>query len=150
MASGCVVVYEGKRGRVFRIKFTDNTGDQHMETLGPEKAGSEVIWTRRKAEKALRDRLADVEAKRWRRASPLTFEEWAHTWLEQGSARRDWKHRTTAVYANVADRLVDAFKGKRLPDLRPGDVAAYIEGQTKAGLAPTTVNRDVSILHDIL
>ncbi len=150
MASGCVVVYNGKRGRVFRMKFTDSTGHQHMETLGPEKAGSEIVWTRRKAEKALRDRLADVEAKRWRRASPLTFEEWARTWLEQGESRRSWKPRTSTAYATVVDRLTDAFRGKRLAELRPGDVAAYIERQTRGGSAPATVNRDVSILHDIL
>jgi len=150
MASGCVVVYEGKRGCVYRIKLTDNTGQQHMETLGPEKAGSEVIWTRRKAEKALRDRLADVEAKRRRRASPLTLDQYASTWLEQGGTRRAWKPRTAVAYTTVTDRLTNAFRGTRLADLRPGDVASYIERQTKAGFAPATVNRDVSILHDIL
>ena len=149
MASGCVVIYEGKRGRVFRIKFTDTAGAQHMETLGPEKAGSEVVWTRRKAEKALRDRLADVEAKRWRRASGLRFEEHAHTWLDQGETRRAWKPATVRVYSRIVERLVDAFGSRKLADLRPRDVAAYV-AKAAEDLAPATVARDVSILADIL
>lgn len=150
MASGCVVIYRGKRGLVYRIKFTDSTGRQVMETLGPARAGPEVVWTRRRAEKALRDRLGEVEAKRWRRTSPVAFEEWARRWLDQGETRRDWKPRTTAAYTTVTERLIAAFKGKRLADLRPADVAAYVAKKTKDGLAAATVNRDVSILHDIL
>jgi integrase len=150
MASGCIVVYEGKRGRVFRMKWTDNDGRQHMETLGPERVGSETVWTRRKAERALRDRLADVEAKRWRPASPLTFGEWARTWLEQGETTRAWKPRTAKVYGNVVERLCSAFGKKRLTELGPRDVAAYIAERTAEGFAPATVNRDASVLHDVL
>jgi hypothetical protein len=37
MASGsCVIEYAGKRGVVYRIKFTDADGRQVMETLGPK------------------------------------------------------------------------------------------------------------------
>lgn len=150
MASGCVVVYEGKRGRVFRIKFTDADGCQVMETLGPEKTKQRPGLTRRQAEAILRDRLSDVEHGRWKRPSPLAFGEYAETWLEQGEARRDWKPRTRTAYRTVADRLADALGSLRLAEIRPGDVAAYIAKQTRAGFAPATVNRDVSILHDIL
>lgn len=150
MASGCVVTYKGKRGLVYRIKFTDNEGRQHMETLGPEKIGSEVIWTNSKAKKALAERIVDVRAKRWRPASPLTFGEWSATWLEQGETRRAWKPGTTVAYKTVVARLVGAFGRKRLAELRPKDVAGYIARQTADGAAPATVNRDVSILHDIL
>ena len=100
--------------------------------------------------KRLRDRLSDVEKGRWRPASPLTFEEYAKTWLEQGDARRDWKPRTRKAYAVVVDRLSDTLGSKRLDALTPRDVAAYIARQTDDGLAPATVNRDVSILHDVL
>ena len=42
MPSGaCVVRYDGKRGTVWRIKYTDAEGKQVMETLGPEREG----WT---------------------------------------------------------------------------------------------------------
>jgi putative heme degradation protein len=60
MPSGsCVVRYVGKRGVVWRVKYVDAAGEQVMETLGREAEG----WNRRKAERELRHRLADVERK---------------------------------------------------------------------------------------
>jgi hypothetical protein len=58
MARGSAVIpYDGKRGRVWRIKFVDANGRQVMETLGPEREG----WTQRKAERALGARLDAVQ-----------------------------------------------------------------------------------------
>jgi hypothetical protein len=38
MPDGAAVIrYDGKRGVVWRIKFTDAAGKQVMETLGPER-----------------------------------------------------------------------------------------------------------------
>jgi hypothetical protein len=39
MPSGAVIRYEGKRGRVWRIKYSDASGRQVMETIGAERAG---------------------------------------------------------------------------------------------------------------
>jgi integrase len=146
MASGCVVTYQGRRGRVFRIKFTDEEGRQHMETVGPALAG----WTRRKAEKVLRDRLSDVERGKWRKPKPVTFADFAQTWLEEGSAGDDWKPNTVKAYRSVVRRLTRSLGSKRLAELRPRDVAAYIADRTRDGWAPATIHRDVSVLHDIL
>jgi len=151
MASGCLVLYRGKRGDVWRMKFSDNEGRQHMETLGPARAkGSRLGLTEREARKLLDARLVAIREDRWRPPSPLTFAEWAQTWLEQGEARRAWKMGTANVYRVVVHRLSEAFGKKRLTDLRPRDIAAYITAQSGAGVAPATVNRDVSVLHDIL
>jgi integrase len=148
MASGCIVVYEGKRGRVLRMKFTDADGRQRMETLGPEKQGRHGPGlTRKEAEKALQARLVAIEEKRWRPVSPLTFGEYAQRWLEQGDRRRDWKPRTLVAYRNVVRRLTASLGRKRLAELSPLDVADYVASHK---LGPATVNRDVSILHDIL
>jgi hypothetical protein len=62
MPSGAVIRYEGKRGRVWRIKYSDASGRQVMETIGAERAGV----TRKTAEAELRDRLVKVEKGRWR------------------------------------------------------------------------------------
>lgn len=151
MASGCIVTYSGKRGDVFRMKFVDSDGRQRMETLGPARSKlNPAGLTRRQAEKQLQARLVAIREKRWRPASPLTFGEYADRWLEQGETRRDWKPRTVVAYTTVVARLKRAFGAKRLADLRPRDVAAYIADQTTDGFAPATVNRDVSILHDLL
>src|SRR5581483_525944 len=153
MASGCLVVYEGKRGRVFRMKFTAD-GRQHMETLGVERTKQRPDGiTRKQAEKLLQARLVAVREKRWR--APLTFGEYAARWLREGETKRAWKPKTREAYATVVDRLTETLGSRRLSDLSPRDVAAYVAAKTKSdthpnGYAPATVNRDVSILHDIL
>ena len=86
-AGAAVVVYDGKRGRVFRIKYQDADGRQVMETLGPERDS----WTARKAKAELRERLVRVERRGWRRPAPLTFAEYAKTWRVEGERRRGWK-----------------------------------------------------------
>jgi len=68
MPSGaCVIRYNGARGVVWRLKYADANGRQIQETLGREPA-----WNRRKAERALGARLADVE-RRLRRPKRRTF-----------------------------------------------------------------------------
>jgi len=69
--------------------------------------------TRREADKALQARLVAIREKRWRVASPLTFEQYARTWLDQGETRRDWKPRTLKAYRTVVDRLCDELGTKR-------------------------------------
>ena len=57
MPSGAAVIrYEGPRGVSWRIKYQDADGRQVKETLGRE-----AVRDRRKAERALGARLADVE-----------------------------------------------------------------------------------------
>src|SRR5262245_66337055 len=111
-----VIEYVGKRGKVFRIKYRDAAGVQVQETVGAERDGV----TRRKAEAELRERLVRVERKGYRRPKPLTFGEYARTWLEEGTRSQGWKPKTIAVYRNALDAyLVPAFGTSRLESLRP-------------------------------
>jgi hypothetical protein len=68
-----VIKYAGKRGTVWRIKYTDTAGQQVQETLGPESHG----WTRKKAEAELHERLVRIERKGYQRPKPLSFAEYA-------------------------------------------------------------------------
>ena len=69
MPSGAAVIrYQGPRGVSWRIKFLDADGRQVKETLGRE-----PVWDRRKAERALGARLADVE-KGMRKPARRTFD----------------------------------------------------------------------------
>lgn len=141
---GSVVVYEGKRGTVWRIKYRDATGRQVMETLGSEWDG----WDEKKAEAELRERLVRVEQKGYRRPEQLSFGEYARRWLAEGERLRGWKPLTVRTYRPVLARLVAHFGTRRLGDVRPADVAGYVR-KTAATLGPATVNRDLSILHAI-
>jgi site-specific recombinase XerD len=144
MASGSVIEYRGKRGKVFRIKYADATGKQVMETVGREADG----WTKRKAEAELRDRLVRVERRGWRKPAPLTFGEYAQTWQEEGKTRRRWARRTVIQYRSILKRLDEHFGPMPLAAIRPRDVSAYVAAQG-ASYEASTVSRDVSVLHDV-
>jgi len=145
MPSGAgVVEYRGKRGVVWRIKYTDASGKQCMETLGPARNG----WDRRKAEAELRERLVKVERKGWRRPAPLTFREHAERWLADGDARGQWRPNTVRAYRVQLRRFVDYFGELPLAAIRPSHVAAFIAEQSKTKAA-ATVNRDADVLHSI-
>jgi integrase len=142
MASGSVIEYRGKRGRVFRIKYADADGRQTMETVGRESDG----WTKRKAEAELRDRLVKVERRGWRKPAPLSFAAYAETWFGEGEKRRGWKVSTVDEYRSIRRRLVAYFGPMPLAAIRPRDVAAFIAGHENG---PATISRDVSLLHAI-
>ncbi len=146
MPSGaCVIRREGVRGVVWSVKFADADGRQVKQRLGAEAEG----WTRRKAERELRHRLADVERKGWRKPAALTFASYAETWFAEGEKRRRWKPTTVAQYRSVRERLVDEFGTLPLETIRPRHVAAYITAMSDTHGA-ATVSRDVSVLHAIL
>jgi integrase len=145
MRGAGVIRYAGERGVVWRIKFLDADGRQVQETLGKESEG----WTRKKAKAELRERLVRVDKKGWRKPSPLTFREYAETWLEEGKERRRWAKRTVWVYEDTLERLNGYFGSLPLAAIRPRHVAEYVAEKSKV-LGPATLNRDVSKLHDIL
>ena len=117
-----IIEYRGKRGVVYRIKYSDADGRQVMETVGAERDGV----TRRQAEAELRERLVRVERKQYRRPKPLTFAEWSATWFEEGQRRRAWKPRTVKAYENAIGRLDGYFGPHRLNGIRPRDVSGFI------------------------
>jgi hypothetical protein len=138
-----VIPYDGKRGRVWRIKYADADGRQVMETIGSERGGI----TRKQAEAALRDRLVKVEGRGWRKPAPLTFCDYAARWFDDWPTRRGLKPRTVAQYRSVRERLVDSFGPMLLAEIRPRHVAAYITAATKDDLSPASVARDLAVLH---
>lgn len=145
MPSGaCVVEYDGKRGKVFRVKYTDAAGKQVMETVGAERDGV----TRKHAEAELRERLVRVERRGWRKPAPLTFAEYAEQWMEAGPVKRGWKPATPVRYRPVLERLNDTFGAMPLQAVRPRDVSAYATEQLNT-YAAKTVNLDLNVLADI-
>lgn len=146
MPSGaCVLRREGVRGVVWSVKFVDADGRQVKERLGPEAEG----WNRRKAERELRHRLADVERKGWRKPRALTFASYAGTWFSEGERRRRWKPTTVAQYRSVRERIAEAFGPLPLDAIRPRHVAEYVAAMSDQ-YGAATVGRDVSVLHAIL
>lgn len=144
---GSVLRYEGTRDVSWRIKYRDASGKQVMEVLGTEAQG----WDRKKAEVELARRRVAV-ADGWVRPEPMTFEAFALAWLEDEEVPRRWRPKTVNAYRHAVERLVLFFGRKRLADVRPRHVAAYIAAASKGEvgqLGPASINRDVSILFDV-
>lgn len=144
MPSGCVLRYDGKRGAVWRIKYSDATGRQVMETVGAEREGV----TRKRAEAELRERLVKVEKGRWRKPPPLTFRTAVETWRTEAETEKQWRPATMAQYRSILGRLNDWFGSMRLAEIRPSDVVAY-KAAALERYSGASVSRDLSILHSI-
>ena len=145
MPSGSVIPYDGKRGRVWRVKYRDAAGKQVMETIGAERDGV----TRKAAEAALRDRLVKVEQRGYRKPAPLTFKTYAERWFNQSEQRRGWRPKTVATHRHRLVHLVDYFGKAKLDSIRPSHVVAYI-GATLGKRSARTVIAEVNLLHDVL
>jgi integrase len=147
MASGCVIVYHGKRGDVYRLKYTDARGKQVMETLGPAKSKQRPDgWTAKQAEKELGKRIAAVEDNGYERPKPLTFRAYAERWFDEGAGKWKWQLSTISEYKTVRRRLVATFGAMKLGEVRPRHVADYVASLTHDGYSASVVHRDVAVL----
>jgi integrase len=147
MPSGaCVVIYEGKRGRVFRIKYVDAGGRQAMETLGRAAEG----WDRQKAERELRHRLADVDREGLRRLEPVTFASFAREWLDTYPDARGLKRSTRESYKTIIERhLIPVFGHLKVGAIDVRKVEEYVAAKRRAGFAPRTLNRQLNLVHEL-
>src|SRR5438105_15312375 len=90
---GRVWRYEGKRGVVWRIRYSDAAGRRVLETLGRE-----PLWNRKRAEVELRRRLVDVEREGYRKPEKLSFAVFAERWLTDYLPGRQLKLTTEEGY----------------------------------------------------
>lgn len=146
MQKGTVIVYEGPRGRTFRIQYRDASGKQVKETLGREADG----WTKRKAQAELAERISRVAKKNYRRPKPVTFGSFADRWLEESEGPKGWKPETVRKYQHEVRRLKDRFGYMRLRDIRRSHVKSYLSDLLKADFASRSANLTITVLHSIL
>jgi len=142
---GSVIEYRGKRGLVFRAKFTDASGRQVMETLGAERDG----WTRKKAEEALADLVSDVRRRGYRKPRALKFSEVAEQWQAKTSVENGWKPSTAAQYVSIVRRLNEHFGAMPVAAIRPRHVSGF-KAEALESQGAASVSRDMSILHSIM
>lgn len=140
-----VIKYEGQRGTVWRIKYTDATGKQVQETLGREADG----WTRKKAESELRARLVAVEKSGYVKPEAISFRAVSERWATQEATRKNWRASTVSAYSIVTARLNETFGTMPVASIRPRHVSDYVN-DALGDLGPATVSRDLSVLHAIL
>lgn len=146
MPSG-VVLYEGKRGGVWRIRYLDAAGRQVQETLGKTEAG----WTKRKAQAELRARVVDVKREGHRRPASETFGSFARAWLETYPEAKGLKTSTRRGYGWIVNsHLIPALGKHKLGQVDVERIELYIARKRAGGLAPRTVNRHLNLLSLVL
>src|SRR4051794_23260752 len=134
---GRVWRYEGKRGVVWRIRYTDAGGKRVLETLGRE-----PDWNRKRAESELRRRLVDVEREGYRKPEKLTFAVFAERWLNDYLPGRGLKLTTEDGYRQTLRKhLLPYFGRYELSQLeqQPELVDRYVTLKMREGYAPKTV-----------
>src|SRR3972149_1954595 len=89
------------------------------------------------ARKRLAQLLADVEQGLSLAPTP-TLADYLRKWLKE-AAPRTLRPRTLAGYTSIVERhLIPALGRIRLRKLQPGDIDAYLNSATEAGLTPRT------------
>jgi integrase len=143
MARGsAVVLYRGKRGDVWRIKYTDASGKQHMETLGPASEG----WNRKRARLELRAREDAVAREGYRKPERVTFESFALQWVEQYASAKDLKKSTGDGYRSILrTHLIPAFRTKQLGEITVERIEHYLAEKRKH-VDGSTTNRHLNVL----
>jgi integrase len=128
---GSVFRYKGRRGTSWRIRYVDASGRRVIETLGYEPE-----WTRKLAERALRNRLTDVERDGYERPSKVTFAEFAERWFNEHVPARNLKRTTVETYRFALRHLAL--------------IDRYVAAKVREGLAPKTVNNHLLTLNVML
>jgi integrase len=142
MKAGTVIRYEGKRGKVWRIRYFDASGRRVLETLGHEPE-----WTRERAEAELRRRLVDVERDGWRAPGKVTFAEFAAEWLDGYCEAHALKRTTASSYRTIVNKhLIPAFRTQRLAEVDVIAIEKYVSRKLRAGASPRTVNSHLQVL----
>jgi integrase len=145
---GRVWRYEGKRGVVWRIRYTDAAGRRVLETLGREPE-----WNRKRAESELLRRLVDVEREGYRKPEKLTFAVFAERWLNDYLPGRGLKLTTEDGYRQTLHKhLLPYFGRYELSQLeqQPELVDRYVTVKMREGYAPKTVTNHLLCLQVML
>jgi integrase len=138
----------------YAIRYFDQSGQRHYETIGRD---------RREAERALTQRLHELHTGSWREPSRETLTEYATRWLERrdpvrASTTTDGRitrtrlaHSTHREYRRSLElHVLPALGDRPLATLRPADIDQLIAHMEEQGHAPGTIRNTISPLRKLL
>lgn len=141
---GSVLVYNGKRGKTFGIRYRDADGRRVSETLGSELEG----WDRKRAAEALEERRVAVRTEGRRKLEPATFATFAREWLKSYPDAKDLKRSTRQGYESIVElHLIPELGRLQLAAVDARELDHYLD--RKKALAPRTRNRHLNLLHSL-
>lgn len=150
-ASGQVLVYEGKRGTSYALRFRAHGRRWHI-TLGAAKDG----WTQSAAEKELELTLAAVKLGVWQApaSEPVvetprevpTFHEYATKWHQRRKGVVQARSSEWEEWA-LSGHLLAHLSTRRIDQLSTGDVRAYVAAKQSEGvLSARSINSTLRVL----
>jgi integrase len=101
---------------------------------------------RKVAERALRKIEVTVDEGTYEPQQNIGFDVWAERWLESLERKRT----TVDSYRGTVNHARQAFRSKRVRDLRPQDIADFSTALRSAGLTPSTRAKHLRVLHACL
>jgi integrase len=141
---GAVLVYNGKRGKTFGIRYRDADGRRVSETLGSEVEG----WDRKRAQEILEERRVAVRKDGRRRLEPTTFATFAREWLDTYPDAKDLKRSTREGYESIVEKhLIPELGRLQLAAIDARELDHYLD--RKKALASRTRNRHLNLLHSL-
>ena len=152
MARGSIVK---RKSGSYAIRYWDQDGGRHYETIGAD---------RREAERALTARLADMQTGAWRPPSQETLAAYTERWLERrdpansGDQRGEGRfvrtrlsHATHREYQRSLELYVLPALGRRpLSQITPADIDRLIARMEKDGRASWTIRNAIGPLRKLL
>src|SRR5262249_51819309 len=130
-------VFERPTGSgVWWVVYFDEHGRRHREKVGPKGLAGEV-YRKRKTEIAERRYFPE----RIRRRDVLVADV-IRDYLEREKSRM----RSFVNYQRYGRYWTDALRGKTLRQVVPGDIERYVARRTREGMAPASVNRELTFV----
>ncbi len=125
-----------KDSGVWWVVYFDEHGRRHREKVGPKGLAGEV-YRKRKTEIAERRFFPE----RIRRRDVL-LADMIRDYLDREKGRM----RSFVNYQRYGRYWADALPGKALRQIIPGDIERYVARRTREGMAPASVNRELTFL----
>jgi integrase len=147
---GSVIVYNGKRGKTFGIRYRDADGRRVSETLGSEREG----WDRKRAAEALEERRVEVRKDGRRKLEPVRFEAFAREWVKDyrpgDPDKGGLKRSTREGYESIVNgHLIPELGRLQLAAIDARELERYMTRKREQGLGPRTINRHLNLLHSL-
>jgi integrase len=141
---GSVIVYDGARGRSFRIRYSDASGKRVVETLRDCKSEKE-------ANAILAERMTDVRRDGFRKPSRTKFSTFAAEWVDTYPTSAALKRSTESSYKTIVNKhLIPAFGTLSLSDIDVQRIEAYEARAIRQGVSARSVGSHLRVLNLIL
>ena len=129
-----------KRKDIWYIDYYDAEGKRHRERIGKSKKQADIILSKREVQ------VVEGTHLNVRKKQKILLDDWIKEYEEA------WKTENKSWYSRkyIVAGLLLFFKGKHLHEIKEWDIKRYRGKRKKDGVKLATINRELSVLRDII